>query len=273
MERFEGRRVLVTGGSSGIGAALVRAFAAAGARVRSSGRDAARLEQVREATGAPERVDVAVADLTDPNAARRVVHDAIEAMDGLDVLVNNAGVAFSAPVLELPWQQWRQTMSVNLDAPFLASQVAGRHMAANGGGSIVNVASTDSFSAEAPQADYNTSKAGLVMLTRSFALELGHLGVRVNAVAPGETLTAMVAEEVQREDFRDHYLRKIPMRRFGEPDEIAAVVLFLASDAASYVTGETILVDGGSSTGSWYDPVDEPPAVPGDPPAGPVRSP
>ena len=262
MDDFEGRRVLITGGSSGIGAAVVHAFAAAGARVRSTGRDAARLEQVREETGAPDRVDTAVADLSEPTAARGVVHDAIEALGGLDVLVNNAGVAFSAPVLELPWKQWRQTMSVNLDAPFLASQVAARHMAERGGGAIVNVASTDSFAAEAPQADYNTSKAALVMLTRSFALELGHLGVRVNAVAPGETLTAMVAEEVEREDFRDHYLRKIPMRRFGLPHEVAAVALFLASDAASYVTGETILVDGGSSTGSWYDPRDEPPANP-----------
>jgi 3-oxoacyl-[acyl-carrier protein] reductase len=262
MGTFDGRRVLVTGGSSGIGAAIVHAFAAAGARVWSTGRDAARLEEVRSRSSAPDRVQTAIADLTDAAAARRIVHDALDGLGGLDVLVNNAGVAFGSPVLELPWKQWRETMAVNLDAPFLTSQVAARHMVGNGGGAIVNIASTDSFAAEAPQADYNTSKAGLVMLTKSFALELGHLGVRVNAVAPGETLTAMVAEEVERDDFRDHYLRKIPMRRFGLPEEVASVVLFLASDAASYVHGETILVDGGSATGSWYDPNDEPPAEP-----------
>ena len=262
MQDFSDRRVLVTGGSSGIGAAVVQAFAEAGAHVRSVGRDRDRLEAVRSTAGAPERIDTVVVDVSDPSAVHEMIDDAIEDMGSLDVLVNNAGVAPSTPALDIPLVQWRETLSVNLDAPFIASQVAARHMVGRGRGAIVNIASTDSFQAEAPQADYNVSKAALVMLTRSFALELGHLGVRVNAVAPGETRTPMIAEEEGREDFRDYYLRKIPMRRFGEAAEVASVVCFLASDEASYVTGETIVVDGGSLTGGWYDPRDEPGPAP-----------
>ncbi|MEX2275338.1 MAG: SDR family NAD(P)-dependent oxidoreductase [Actinomycetota bacterium] len=262
MRDFTGTNVLVTGGSSGIGAAVVHAFADAGARVRSIGRDPGRLEAVRQAAAAPQRIDTAVMDVAEPTAVRAMVLDAIEDLGALDVLVNNAGVAFATPVLDLPLAQWRQTLSVNLDAPFIASQVAARHMVERGGGAIVNIASVDAFQAEAPQADYNVSKAALVMLTRSFALELGHLGVRVNAVAPGETRTAMIAEEVDREDFREHYLRKIPMRRFAEAEEIASVVCFLASQEASFVTGETIVVDGGGLSGGWYDPRDEPGSTP-----------
>jgi 3-oxoacyl-[acyl-carrier protein] reductase len=182
-------------------------------------------------------------------------------MGHVGVLVNNAGVALSAPAIEVTEGQWRETMAVNLDATFFASQVAARHMIESGGGAIVNIASTDSFAAEAPQIDYNTSKAAIVMMSRSLALELGHLGVRINCVAPGETATPMVAEELARADFRESYLRRIPMRRVAEPREIANVVLFLASADASYITGETIVADGGQLTGDWYDVADEPPVT------------
>jgi NAD(P)-dependent dehydrogenase (short-subunit alcohol dehydrogenase family) len=259
MSGVEGKGVLVTGGSSGIGAAVVHTFVAAGARVWSVGRDTERLERVRNESVDPARVTIDVADLSDLTAVRSMVHSAIRGLDRLDVLVNNAGVAFDSPVLDLPLAQWRHTMTVNLDAPFLASQVAARHMVERGGGAIVNIASTDSFMAEAPQADYNSSKAALVMLTRSFALELGHLGVRVNAVAPGDTATPMTAAELERAGFRSSYERKIPMRRVGDPAEVAAVVRFLASDAASFITGETIVVDGGQLTGDWYDDAEAPP--------------
>jgi NAD(P)-dependent dehydrogenase (short-subunit alcohol dehydrogenase family) len=260
-ERFGGRSVLVTGGSSGIGAAVVRAFAAEEARVLAAGRDRERLEAVRESTADPARVETAVADLRHTREARRLVDDAVASFGRLDVLVNNAGVAPSTPVLELRERQWRETLAVNLDAPFVATQAAARHMIDRGvAGAIVNVASTDAFQAEAPQADYNTSKAALVMMSRSFALELGHLGIRVNCVAPGQTATPMVEEELRRPDFVESYLRRIPARRVGRAEEVAAVVLFLASDDASYVNGETIVVDGGQLTGSWYDARDEPPA-------------
>lgn len=264
MGRFDEANVVVTGGSSGIGAAVVHAFVEEGARVFAVGRDRARLDEVRRTASEPERVHTATADLATPDAARRIVHDAIAVLGGLDVLVNNAGIAPATPVLEVTERQWRGTFAVNLDAPFFASQVAARHMLdQGGGGSIVNMASTDSFRAEAPQVDYNTSKAALVMMSRSFALELGSSGIRVNCVAPGETATPMVEADLAREDFREAYFRRIPLRRAASPSEIAGVVLFLSSGEASFITGETIVVDGGQLAGDWYDPRDEPPVPPG----------
>jgi 3-oxoacyl-[acyl-carrier protein] reductase len=259
---FDGSNVVVTGGSSGIGAVTVHAFAAEGARVFAIGRDAERLEAVRASSSDPARVRIAIADLSAVATVRDVMHQAIDALGGIDVLVNNAGVAPAAPALEVSERQWRETFAVNLDAAFFATQVAARDMLERGAGSVVNVASTDALSAEAPQVDYNASKAALVMMSRSIALELGHLGVRVNCVAPGQTATPMVAEDLERPDFRASYLRKIPLRRFGDPAEIASVILFLASDRASFITGETVVADGGQLTGDWYDLRDEPPVPP-----------
>jgi 3-oxoacyl-[acyl-carrier protein] reductase len=249
MSRFGGTKVLVTGGSSGIGRAIVLAFAAEGARVLAAGRDRARLDAV---TAEAPDVGVLIADLREPGAASQVVDDAVEGLGGLDVLVNCAGVAHQRAILELPAEVWRDTIETNLSAPFFASQAAARHMAAAGGGAIVNVASIDAFQAESPDAPYCASKAGLVLLTQSFAVELGHLGIRCNAVAPGLTDTPMLLEDLQHETFRASYLRRIPLRRPARPEEQASVVLFLASEEASYVNGETIVVDGGQTKGFWY---------------------
>ncbi len=257
--RFEGKHVLLTGASSGIGRAALHAFVAEGARILAVGRNAERLEEARRASPDPERVLTSTADVGVPDQARGIVAAALEVFGRLDVLVNNAGIATSGPVLECSEETWNETLSINLSGPFHTSQVAARHMAERGGGAIVNVASTDAFSAESPQVAYNVSKAGLVMLTKSFAHELGHLGVRVNAVAPGETLTPMVAEEMADPSFAGEYLKGVPLRRASRPEEQAAVILFLASDEASYVTGETILADGGQLAGTWYDPRDVPP--------------
>jgi NAD(P)-dependent dehydrogenase (short-subunit alcohol dehydrogenase family) len=263
VSRFEGRTVVVTGGSSGIGAATVHAFVDEGAHVFAVGRDGDRLEAVRRAARRPDRVVATVADLSTADAAGGAIRGAVEAAGRVDVLVNNAGIAYSTRALDVSERQWRETLAVNLDAAFFATQVAARSMIESGrGGSVVSIASTDAFSAEAPQLDYNVSKAALVMMMRSFALELGHLGIRFNCVAPGQTVTPMVADDLERPDFRASYLRRIPLRRFGEPSEIAAAVLFLASDAASFITGATIVVDGGQLTGDWYDARDEPPIAP-----------
>jgi NAD(P)-dependent dehydrogenase (short-subunit alcohol dehydrogenase family) len=259
VERFAGRNAIVTGGSSGIGRAIVHAFVREGAHVLAVGRDAARLEETRRSSAAPDRVRVGVYDVGVPDQARALVADGIEAFGRVHVLVNDAGIAHYDHVLELPEAHWFETMDVNLHGPFFAGQAAARHMVEHGGGCIVNIASTDAFQVESPQAHYNTSKAALVMMTRSFAHELGHRGIRANCVAPGQTLTPMLGDDMSRPEFVREYLRRIPMRRAADPAEQAAVVLFLASDEASYVNGETIVVDGGQLTGTWYDPALDPP--------------
>jgi meso-butanediol dehydrogenase/(S,S)-butanediol dehydrogenase/diacetyl reductase len=258
MGRFDGRHALVTGASSGIGRACVLALVEDGATVSATGRDEARLDATRDATVAPARVRLDPADLSDPAQARRVVDEAIAAAGVIDVLINAAGVALEAGVLDVDAAHWRSTFELNVDAAFWTSQAAARHMVERGAGSIVNVASIDGLVPEAPLAAYDASKAALISLTRSFAHEMGHLGVRCNAVAPGMTMTPMIEADAASEAFVEGYLPRIPQRRFARADEVAATILFLASDDASYVNGSTLVVDGGQLAGSWYYPWDVP---------------
>ena len=256
MGRFEGRQALVTGASSGIGRACALALVAEGATVSVAGRDEQRLRQTRDASAAPERVRLDPADLSDPAQARRIAEDAIAATGTIDVLVNAAGIALDARVLDVDDARWRSTFALNLDAALWISQGVARHMVQRGAGSIVNVASIDGLVPEAPLAAYDASKAALISLTRSFAHELGHRGVRCNAVAPGMTMTPMIEADVASDAFVEGYIPRIPQRRFARADEVAAAILFLASDDASYVNGSTLVVDGGQLAGSWYYPWD-----------------
>ncbi len=247
--RFAGRNVMVTGASSGIGRATAAAFAAEGARVLALARRADRLEELAaEAAGNIEPVQV---DVRDHEALRAAIAGAA-GRGPIDVLVNNAGIFCIQPFLEVTEEGWDDTLQTNLTAAFVASQEVARQMVAHNGGSIVNVASMDAFVAESPFGSYCASKAGLVALTRTIAFELGHLGVRCNAVCPGLTTTEMTEQDLSP-SFTAAYRRRIPLRRFSSPEEQAEVILFLASDAASYVNGTTILVDGGQLSGFWYD--------------------
>jgi meso-butanediol dehydrogenase/(S,S)-butanediol dehydrogenase/diacetyl reductase len=254
MGRFDGRSVLVTGGSSGIGRATAHAFVAEGAHVLVTGRDEARLSETAAGAADPGRVATVRADLSEPGEAVRVVRHAVDLFGRLHVLVNNAGIAEEAPLLETTDEAWRATMAVNLDAVFAAAREAARHMAAQGGGAIVNVSSIDAIVPEGPMAAYAVSKAGVSALTRAMALELGHLGVRTNAVAPGETLSGMTQVDLEDPRFTVPYLPRIPMRRYAEASEQAAAICFLASDEASFVNGSILVVDGGQLAGSWYYP-------------------
>jgi meso-butanediol dehydrogenase / (S,S)-butanediol dehydrogenase / diacetyl reductase len=252
--QLEGRAVLVTGGSSGIGRATAHAFVSEGAHVMVTGRDERRLDETRGAASDPGRVVTVVADLAEPGAAARVVSDAVSTFGRLHVLVNNAGFADETPILETTDEVWRATMAVNLDAVFSAAREAGRHMAERGGGSIVNVSSIDAIAPEAPMAAYSVSKAAVSALTRALALELGPMGVRTNAVAPGETRSAMTEDDLANDRFVAGYLPRIPLGRFALAEEQAAAIRFLASDEASFVNGAILVVDGGQTSGSWYYP-------------------
>jgi NAD(P)-dependent dehydrogenase (short-subunit alcohol dehydrogenase family) len=251
---FEGRRVLVTGGSSGIGAATVVGFARAGALVISTGRDERRLAEVaaRASEVGAGRVRTFRADLRDDSDLEALVAEAWS--DGpLDVLVNNAGIGTAEPFLEATPEGLRELIDTNLVAPFLLAQRTARRMVDSGGGVIVNVASTDAFVAESPLAAYCASKAGILALTRSIAWELGHLGIRCNAICPGLTRTPMIEADLDS-GLEAAYLPRIPLGRIGSPEEQASAILFLASDEASFVNGAPLLCDGGQLAGFWYHP-------------------
>jgi 3-oxoacyl-[acyl-carrier protein] reductase len=258
MSRFSERAVIVTGGTGGIGKAIVHAFLDEGARVMVLGSSEPRLQALREELDA-KSLNVLKLDLRDgADRIQQVALTAVDELGSVDVLVNCAGVAFQTPLLEITEDQWDVTLSVNLKGAFFLSQACARTMVGSGGGVIVNVCSADSFrGSEALYADYCASKAALAHLTSVMALELGALGVRCNAVAPGPVATPMMDFAGDEATFR-YYTQLVAQRRFSTPEEQAKAVLFLASDDASNITGETLRVDGGWMLGMWPDPALEP---------------
>jgi NAD(P)-dependent dehydrogenase (short-subunit alcohol dehydrogenase family) len=275
--RFERRNVLVTGGASGIGLAITREFLAEGARVLVADRDRDGLAALPGRVPDPDRLDVIETDLGVPGAAAEVGALADDRLGGLDVLVNNAGLMRQAPVLEIDEADWDELFAVNLRAVFFMTQAVARRMAERRRGAVVSISSVNAFRNESPEAHYNATKAGIVAVMRSFANELGHLGLRFNCVAPGETVSDEVAAGYTDEDRRRtrNYLQRVPLRRVSRPTEQARVVLFLASDDASYINGETIVADGGELSGDWYDTDARPPVPerlegvePAEPPPG-----
>ena len=238
-----GRRALVTGSTRGIGLAVAQALAGRGARVAVNSRDAAAVDAVVAGLGGGA-VGVA-GDLGSPGGAAGVVERAIAALGGIDILVNNAGMAMPAESVDLSPADWQRTIDLDLSAVFYCSQAAAREMLAHGGGAIVNISSVQAFTPLARRVAYAAAKAGVVGVTRALAAEWAP-AVRVNAVAPGYVQTAMVQELIDAGRVNpDAVNARTPMRRMARPEEIAAAVVFLASGSAGYVTGETLMVDGG----------------------------
>jgi len=235
---------IVTGAARGIGLAVAEWFLAHAHRVALLDIDSAALAQAAAGLGSGASILALHCDVSDPVQVQQSI-DAVNRHFGrIDVLVNNAGIAVFKPLLQTSFDEWRQVLATNLDGPFLCTQAAAPLMLRGGGGSVVNIASISGLRASTLRVAYGTSKAALMHLTRQQAAELGTMGIRVNAIAPGPVDTAM-AKLVHSAAIRADYHNAIPLNRYGTPEEIAAAVGFLCSDAAAYVNGQTLAVDGG----------------------------
>jgi len=243
---FQDKQIVVTGGANGIGLAIATQFAKAGGSVWIFDLPATNPEDIAKSIGA----QAYAVDITDRNATRA----AFTQIPDPSIVIVNAGVVAPASLVETTPDLWSRTLAVNLTGAFYMVQLAVEHMKQRGGGSIVLTASTNSYDGETNLAAYNTSKAGLLGILHTAANELGPYGIRVNAVCPGLIRTRLTADSFANGRFLSEYFRHIPLGRGGQPDEVAQAVLFLASDLASYITGTTLLVDGGqmaSKFGTW----------------------
>jgi len=256
---FKGKVVLVTGSTTGIGEACARVFAESDAAVMVCGRNEPRGRKVVQAIrSAGGRAEFTAVDVRAAGACDRLVSETIERLGGLDVLVNNAGILYSATAVDTTDEQWLDTMAVNVNALFYLSRAAIRHMKQKGGGAIVNIASEWGLNGEPNHVAYCASKGAVVQITRCMALDHARDNIRVNSVCPGEIHTQMVDDILAKKggDLQrnlQELAAGIPLRRLASPSEVAWCVQFLASDRASYVTGANLPVDGGNdATGGQY---------------------
>ena len=242
--RLEAKSALITGGAQGIGAAIAVAFADEGARVMIADKD----PETAETTAAAirnygGRADIVAADLAEPADCERAVEACTAAFGSLDVLVNNAGIGFYRLFLDTTLEEWERVLRINLTGAFLVAQAAARRMVEQGSGRIINISSVSAQRGGTGRAAYGSSKAALTLLTKVMAVELAPAGIAVNAIAPGPIATRLT--EHLGDDETRSYLDRIPMRRYGKVEDVAAAAVFLASDECGFVTGHVLNIDGG----------------------------
>lgn len=253
--RLDGKSVIITGATSGIGAATARAAAEAGARLMLTGRSAERGAAIlREVRDAGATAELEVGDVTEAGFADALVGKAVARFGRLDVLVNNAGVAPRGPIDRCSDEDWHQTMAVNATGVFYMARAAVRQMKRQGGGTIVMVASDWAVVGGANAFTYCASKGAVLQMTRAMALDHGRDAIRVNAICPGDIETPMLLDGIAKrgltaEEGLKQLGAQFPLGRVGRPEEIAKAILFLASDASSYMTGAALIVDGGNTAG------------------------
>ena len=245
--RLDGRMALVTGGTRGFGRVIAEAYAEAGADVAICSRDAdaaaAVAEDIARTTG--RRTLGLRADVSDPASVDGLIATVLDRFGGLDTLVNNAGINIRRPVEDLSEQDWRTVLGANLDGTFYCSRAVSRHMKERRFGRVLNVSSMMAVASLAGRVPYTAAKAGILAMTRTLALEWAPHGVTVNALCPGPFLTEMNAPIMGNPEQFEFFRARIPLGRWGNPPEIAGPALFLASDAASFMTGACLFVDGG----------------------------
>jgi len=242
---LRGKRVLITGGARGIGVATAERFLEEGARVVVLDCNEQALRRIKDAL--PSLSGAICVDVSDADAVARAFEELDELLGGPDVLINNAGISIRHAFMDITPEQWCKVMDVNLNGIFFVAQQAARRMLEGDGGVILNMGSTNGIMGYPFYADYNASKAGVIELTRSMALELAPK-VRVNCVCPGFILTPMQEGEYTPEMLRT-FKSKVPLKRVGRPAEVAALFAFLASDDAAFITGHYFVIDGGEITG------------------------
>jgi NAD(P)-dependent dehydrogenase (short-subunit alcohol dehydrogenase family) len=246
--RLDGKRILVTGASRGIGAEIAAVLAEAGADLAITARDAASLTATRDAvTKHDRRCCVIAADLATPTGPHTVAIAALDFFGTIDVLVNNAGLFHRAPLLETTIEHWDETIAVNLRAPLFLAQALAPAMIGQQRGKIINISSLASLVGCEGHAAYGSSKGGLNLLTQVMAAEWGQHNIQTNAIAPAIILTDMAREAWGDEAQSGPVKSRIPLHRFGEPTEVADLVLYLASEASNYICGQILPIDGGYS--------------------------
>lgn len=246
--RLDGQRAIVTGASRGIGAAIAERLGRNGARLALVSRRQEGLEAVARRL-ADQHIEAVVipANMSDPAQVRRIVPEAVRLLGRVDILVNNAAAnPVYGPLADLAEEGWDKILATNLKGPFLLSQDAAKDMAQRGRGAIVNIASTGGLEPSPMIGAYCVSKAAVIMLTKAFAAELGPKGIRVNCIAPGLIETKFADVLVNTPEIHEAFVKRAALRRHGQPSEIAGAAHFLASDAASFMTGQVMVVDGGT---------------------------